>query len=209
MKYFPTSKDAIEFLETNPKLCIELSEPASESQLQDWRLELLTQSCLTAGGKSQELEPRLPRIGGWLIFMATGITLSPLLNLYHIGLLITAAIQANWDAIFSLGAMSVASVLFEFAIQIYMLIFSVVLAIAFFEKLSNYPRLFIIYVVSLFSLGIVGALIAAELPGITPELLSQAVAFPIYIFILGLIWIPYLLRSKRVKNTFVASWDGT
>ena len=143
------------------------------------------------------------RIGGWLYLVAIGMILSPIMNALHVKQLVEAAKNANWSIIWAQGPVTVLSVLFEFGIQGYMLIFSIILAGLFFSRAKSLPKMFVIYVVSIFLLGVVGAVITAFVPNITPQLVGEAIAFPISVFILGLIWIPYFLKSKRVKRTFV------
>lgn len=135
--------------------------------------------------------------------VAIGTFLGPLTNLGHFAQLAAAAQQANWSLIWQQGPITVLAILFELGVQGYMLVFSIFLAILFSGRKSKFPRMFIIYVVSLFGLGIVGAFIAASIPNVPVELVGEAMAFPILAFMLGLIWIPYFLRSRRVKRTFV------
>lgn len=149
-----------------------------------------------------ELQPG-ENIGGWLYLVAIGIVLGPIMNVLHVKQLIEAAQKANWDLVWQQGPMTMLSIIFEFAVQGYMLVFSILLAGLFFGKKKSFPRMFVIYVVSIFVLGVVGVFIAASIPNITPQLVGEAIAFPVYVLIFGLIWIPYFLRSKRVKRTFV------
>lgn len=155
-------------------------------------------------GEAVKIEPQAGEsIGGWLYLVAIGMILNPIMNALHIKQLVEAAQNANWEMIWQQGPVTVLSIMFEFGIQGYMLLFSIFLAVLFFGRRRNLPKMFVIYIVSIFILGVIGAFIAASVPNITPQLIGEAIAFSIYVFILGLIWIPYFLKSKRVKITFV------
>lgn len=122
-------------------------------------------------------------IGGWLYLVGSGIVVSPLLNFLHARQLWEASRRANWELIWHRGPMTVLSIGLEFGIQAYMLIFSVALAIA---------------------LGVLSVMVVAAVPGVSSKVVAEALAFPIYVFLLGAIWVPYFVKSKRVKETFVA-----
>lgn len=149
--------------------------------------------------------PHGESIGGWLYLVAIGIVMSPIMNARHVMQLIHAAENANWEAIWGQGPLTVLSIFFEFAIQGYMLLFSIALAVLFFGKRRSFPKMFVVYIVSIFVMGLIAAAIAASIPGITPALIGQSIAFPVYVFLLGSIWVPYFLMSKRVKRTFVGT----
>jgi Protein of unknown function (DUF2569) len=155
-------------------------------------------------GEAVKVEPQPGEsIGGWLYMVAIGIILSPIMNALNVKQLVEAAQNANWDMIWQQGPVTMLSIIFEFGIQGYMLLFSIILAGLFFGRRKNFPKMFVIYVVSIFALGVIGATITASIPNIKPQLVGEAIASPLYFFILGLIWIPYFLKSKRVKRTFV------
>lgn len=155
-------------------------------------------------GEAVKVEPQPGEsIGGWLYLVAIGMILGPIMNALHVKQLVEAAQNANWDMIWKQGSVTVLSIIFEFGIQGYMLLFSIFLAVLFFGRRKNLPKMLVIYLVSIFALGVISAVITASIPNITPELVGEAIAFPVSVLIGGLIWIPYFLRSKRVKRTFV------
>lgn len=144
-------------------------------------------------------------IGGWLYLMAIGIVVSPILNAVHLHQLVTALQEADWGIIRKLGSIDFLQIVFGLVIQVFMLIFSIILAGLFFRRRASFPRTFIVYIVALFFLGAIGVLLVTYSPSATTESVSAASAFPIYVFILGAIWTSYLRRSERVKKTFVFS----
>ncbi|HNV88962.1 MAG TPA: DUF2569 family protein [Methylotenera sp.] len=141
--------------------------------------------------------------GVWLWLFAIGVVLSPILNFYHIKQLYNAIQNVNWDVIWQQSPMTVLSVIFEFGMQGYMLVFSLLLAAAFFGRNCKFSKMFIVYIVSLVCLGIINTAIIAAIPNVTTEQVVQARAFPISIFIIGLVWILYFLNSTNVKKIFV------
>lgn len=146
---------------------------------------------------------QLAPIRGWLLLVAAGMVFSPLVNLHHCNQILELLRTVDWDVVRQKGEMVVLAVRFEALMQVFMLISSIVLAFMFFMRKKIFPRPFIIYTSCLFGLGVIGAVISAFVPGVTQELLVQAIAFPVYVFVAGLIWCSYFLISKRVKVTFV------
>ena len=153
-------------------------------------------------GRSSSLgapaEAALP-IGGWLVLIAFGLVASVLGNIYNcvqFFRLLAAAQSIR-------GGFGLTAVMLELFIQVFMLCASVFLVTLFFSQKRKFRPYFIAYIVSLFVLGVISVAVAASIPGVTPEVVGQVMAFPIYAFLLGAIWVPYFLISKRVKGTFV------
>lgn len=142
------------------------------------------------------------KIGGWLYLVAIGITLAPIANFFNLNMLIETAKNADWEFIWQQGPGTVLFLIYEYSMQGYMFVYSALLAILFYTKKHNFPKMFIIYVSSLLGLGVLGVFITENLPNSTPEQLVQPVVFVIYCLIVALIWVPYFLKSKRVKATF-------
>ncbi len=117
-------------------------------------------------------------IGGWLIFVAIGACLMPLLFLYQ---------TAN------------ASEPLERAILGAFLIFSLVILYAFFAKRRYFPK-FMIAMHALFTLALLLGSLAEPTQENIRDLTQAAVS--------SAIWIPYLLNSKRVKATFASAAAG-
>jgi len=149
------------------------------------------------------------KIGGWLYLIAIGIIFSPISNAIHFKQLVEIALNANWEFIWQKGPMAILTIVFQFSMQGYMLIFSVILVVLFFYKSYKFPKMFIIYISSIFILGLISIYFTASVPNIEKKLIAEAIAFPISIFIMALIWVPYLLKSKRVKRTFITGKNLT
>lgn len=160
--------------------------------------------------KNQRIKQELPKpisksskIGGLLYLAAVGILLSPILNFMNFKELFLVSQKVGWQHIWSQEPIFVFSIGLEFLIQSYMLLCSLILAFLFFGENRRFPKYFMYYVGSLVLLGILAAFTTANLPNINSQQVGEAVAFPVYILLLGGLWSTYFLKSKRSKQTFV------
>jgi hypothetical protein len=142
-------------------------------------------------------EAELKGIGGWLILPVIGTLLSPLITGY-------AAFQ---DAVVLLNNSALSPALAAFIVVEFLYNFGLVIAWIFaavllFRHKRLYPRFFV-------------ALLVITLIGTVLDLAVAAIAFDIKLdssdvrsavrSVIGLaIWGPYMHKSVRVKNTFVA-----
>ena len=157
----------------------------------------------------RDLEPS--GIGGWLILPAIGLVVSPFLQGYELFREILPSLSptvlrtlsdpnsANYSALWVPG------IIFEAVSNI--LIFALTLWLAylfFFRKSALVPRLFIIWLAAHFVIQLLDWLLTKSLP--LPEQSANGVLTSLGRSIVNaLIWIPYFIRSIRVKNTFVGT----
>lgn len=141
-------------------------------------------------------------IGGLLYLVAIGVILSPISNFINAVELVSLLQNSGWSNVQAQGQVAVIAVLYEFIIQFYMLGYSLLILFWFSNRKKSLPKAFIIYIASIFALGVLGAIIASAVPNIEYQAFVDSIIFPIYVFLLGLIWIPYFVFSKRVKETF-------
>ena len=99
-------------------------------------------------------------------------------------------VAANYPTLANLGV-------YELIINIAFLAALIYLNILFFKKRKEFPRYFIIYLAANFVLILIDYLIIA---GVNPSADASDLGRA---FIASAIWIPYLLKSRRVKETFV------
>ncbi|MDR1848707.1 MAG: DUF2569 family protein [Zoogloeaceae bacterium] len=146
-----------------------------------------TQSFQQSGGAEYEnTQPELTGLGGWLILVGIGLVICVPVYCLHIsaGFLLKSIVLY-------VPANLLALVLCGFAIYL------------FFTKSRKFPTVFIVFMVA----NAVTAAISGANIGIYSGRESSAWILGGIGGVLGLIvaaiWIPYTLKSKRVKNTFV------
>lgn len=148
-------------------------------------------------------------LGGWLILPAIGLFALPL----KMGLsLITDFLpifQKNYWAVLTTpgsGAyhhLWAPLIIFEIAGNIFLLLLDLVLIFLFFIKSTRFPALFISFM-ALNLVFMVGDLFFADLiPAVAAQRDFKSFKELAQLFVGAIIWIPYFLISKRVKNTFV------
>jgi len=132
------------------------------------------------------------RIGGWLAWPAVGIVVT---------LLQEGA--AAWSLMADLVAMPNLATLFPVVIAVPWVLFASAVAVFFFRKHRWAPYLYIVLLGGYVIFGEVYLLLHVVAPepdtADAPKQLARAV-------LAACIWIPYFIRSKRVKLTFVNRW---
>lgn len=149
-------------------------------------------------------------IGGWLILVAIGIVFLPLRILANIGENDKFLENSQATATFPKLTQVIQN---DIKISYILLILSVCLLYLFFAKKSIFPKFFIGYLV--FNICMVflkiyfisGANIELYTidvgKKISSELAAESFKSVATSFVSALIWIPYMLLSKRVKGTFI------
>ena len=132
---------------------------------------------------------------GWLAFLAIGIVLGPIFKAYEVSKLVKLMLELPTEHPFRGGV----HLLFVLALGI--TLYAVGVAVMFFRKKRAAPRLLIGLMVAQICYVVCAALLimlAWKVP-----LRSQDVTFNAINIVVGVAWIAYLLRSERVRNTFV------
>ena len=154
----------------------------------------------------------LKGIGGWLFLVAIGVTLSPF---YAVGTDYATFSQVfateEWRALRDINSPAYIPYLaFLFSLEV---IFAVIIDAYFFYLMyffwslkSGFPSLYIklIFAVLIFNIVDIFA-VSLILPELTAEdLFDQATIKEIVRSIFAiLVWVPYMIKSVRVKNTFI------
>ena len=144
-------------------------------------------------------------IGGWLAFPMLGLIMSPI-SIMAISLSTYVPIfsKGTWEVVTTSGSEAyhplwAPLLIFEILGNSCLLIFSIVLIVLFFRRHYLLPKLIIIvYAASLAFQGIdffASALISTVAKELDPGSLSRAIFWTA-------IWIPYFMKSQRVRNTF-------
>ena len=149
-----------------------------------------------------------PLVAGWLILVALGVTLRPLVQAF-------AFIKSfgrnfdlrNWEALTSPensashpGLLPV--VWAEILVNAGLLAGSVLLLFLFYRRSRWFPRGFIIFSASLAIFFIADQAVVSSLNH--TEIPDSAVTSMVSTALAALVWIPYMIYSRRVRKTFVA-----
>ena len=156
-----------------------------------------------------ENKKEIKGLGGWLILLGIGVVLSPFrLLITTVPVFQEVFSYDTWEILTTPGLTTyhplwapliIGEIFYNFAI----FSASIYLIYLFFSKHYLFPKFFMaIVIISLIFIPLdasVVKIIFPDEPIFYPETLKEFVRVLVY----GLIWIPYLLISKRVKTTFV------
>lgn len=147
-------------------------------------------------------------LGGWLILIGLGLVLTPFLLLGQLNLYKEIFSNGTWEAL-TLRSSDLYHPLFgvfmcfELLGNCVFLIAYICLAFLFFKKKRIFPRLWIITALSNLAFilidGLFGKVVFPNDPMFDQETLGEVVKQAISCAI----WIPYMFKSVRVRNTFV------
>ena len=148
-------------------------------------------------------------IGGWLILVGFGILASPLRLCVDLGRLVPAYSLDNWLTLTTPGgegyhALWAPLLIFELVGNIFFVVFSILLAVLFVQRRRSLPLAYVVFLV-LNTLFLVADTLFAAM--VTPLKGSDAASFLAQMgrnVVPMVIWIPYFLVSRRVKETFVS-----
>jgi hypothetical protein len=161
----------------------------------------------TSSLDSMAHEPR--GIGGWLIIIAIGLFIWPprLLLLFYKTFL--PIFQNNyWEALTTAGTESYHElwaplIIIEMCGNAVFFVFSIVLIALFFRKSPLFPRLYITCL-AMNVVFVAGDFFFSNLiPAVAAENNAESVKELIRSIVSAAVWIPYMLVSERVKNTFI------
>lgn len=147
-------------------------------------------------------------LGGWLILIAIGLFATPLHALSFYIERGSAYSPTTWLMLTTPGTqvyhpMWAFILTFEPIINIYFFLAAILLLVLFFKTKRVFKWLMIGYLVLNASLLLLDLLLAQSIPAIATQDNSSAWTEVIRSIASVAIWIPYLLRSKRVKATFL------
>lgn len=152
-------------------------------------------------------EPR--GLGGWLILPAIGLFVLPIRLAVSLSNDFLPIFQKGyWEVLTTPGSEAyhhlwAPLIIFEIAGNTFFIIFDIVLIFLFFAKSYRLPALFIAFL-ALNLLFVVSDFFFADLiPAVAAESDAESIKELARSIIGAIIWIPYFLASKRVKNTFV------
>lgn len=147
-------------------------------------------------------------LGGWLIVVGIGLCVSPIQSFLEFGVFKQMFSDGTWEA-FTLQSSEFYNPLFGVLIC-FEFIFSCIFFIAytsliflFFKKKQIFPKIFIITLLANFAFIIIDALVRKVVFPTEPAFDEDTRKNAFQKAVQCAIWIPYMIKSVRVKNTFV------
>jgi hypothetical protein len=143
-------------------------------------------------------------LGGWLILVGIGIILNPLrLAVVTFITFMPLFSGDNWEIITTNSAYLGPFILIEIILNCGFVAAYIYLGYLFFTKSAEFPiwfiRIFIANAVFVITDAFIGGSFFPDEPMFDPDTLREVVRS----IVSTLIWVPYMLKSKRVKATFV------
>src|SRR5574341_1139919 len=157
----------------------------------------------------EEVTQKYDKIRGWLILVAIGLVLGPIRLFSFILKDILPAFEKETWAIISTPGTEVYHPMFapliigEVIINVLFLIFSIAVAILFFQRKKIVPKLIIILYLTYLVFLVVDYFVSDLIPFVAAQDDSDTERQIIQAFFITAIWVPYFIKSKRVKGTFV------
>ena len=152
---------------------------------------------------------QLQGLGGWLILIAIGLCISPFIRIFTIG--------QNWDGYFSNQVWQTVAMpqgksydplygpllIFELLGNIFMFGLNLLLLCLFFSKRRPFPSLFIVLILCQVVFVILDDVGCALIPALQSNATVNDHAEAFRAVIYASIWVPYIMKSRRVKDTFI------
>lgn len=149
-------------------------------------------------------------IGGWLFLPALGLIATPFVIAFGFYKdLLPAFAPDVWNTLTNPNSAAYNSlwgplIVYEVLINLALFIFTLWLSWNFFTKSRRVPKLFVIWLAAIAGTRILDYLLTYQIPAMAGKPVDPAdVRDLARSFVNAAIWIPYFLRSKRVKNTFI------
>ena len=148
-------------------------------------------------------------LGGWMVLVQIGIYGSLLLLLVQIfNYSIPSVSPEIWNNVTSKTSelyhpLWGALIIFELAFNVLFFLYTIIILINLYQKKLILPKLMIIYYSTSLVVGIIDYLLVLQIP-MASEMQDAGQLKDIFrSLVTCLIWIPYFVKSERVKNTFV------
>lgn len=158
--------------------------------------------------ESNQTEPK--GIGGWLILPLLGLIFSAFqIAFQFIGDLAPVLTIETWHVLTTPGTNAyhplwAPLLVFEVVASVVLFSFTLALLRFFFKKSKRVPKLFVLWLLSVAAVQVIDYLLMAQIPSVSEQPDPAGMRDLIRSVGSAAIWIPYFLKSTRVKNTFVA-----
>ncbi|CAM3506152.1 MULTISPECIES: DUF2569 domain-containing protein [Paenibacillus] len=159
--------------------------------------------------KSYSLKPPVEGLGGWLVLVQ--------ISIYFSLITITALLITNvlpiyepevWEVLTDpsspyYDAMLAPLILFETVMNVLFVIGLIVALVMMYSKKRAFPKWMIGYIIASLLFGIADFAVASQIELLAETDDGQSATQIVRSMIYACIWIPYFIRSERVRNTFV------
>lgn len=143
-------------------------------------------------------------LGGWLILPQIGLFATALMLIFGILSLDVSFFNGEaWDLLSDEPGFR-GYLMFTIIYNLLLLGFNIFIIVQFYRKKTMLPRLMIIFYSIAICMSIIDLIMTQQLTFVTDEEMKTLITNLGRNIIAGGIWIPYFIKSKRVKNTFVA-----
>ena len=163
--------------------------------------------------QAQVAEPEAPHgpsgLGGWLVLVGIGLAVTAVrLSAFLVTTLVPVVTGDQWAQLTTPGTSSyhpfwAPLLMIETAGNLFFVGFAVTLLYLYFQKAPRFPKLFIAYLVLNLVFVTADYFLSGMIPAVAASTDNESVREIVRGLIGACIWVPYMLRSKRVKNTFV------
>ncbi|HUQ26050.1 MAG TPA: DUF2569 domain-containing protein [Burkholderiales bacterium] len=145
-------------------------------------------------------------IRGWLLLPAIGLCLFPLYALYSLAVDYWPIFQLGmWGGLTTPGSAAyhrlwAPTLVYGIAVNVTLIAFALVLVFLLFRKSPRFPKAFVAF--ALLNLAFVSsiALVLWHITGSAEAVVTEVARAAVLVAV----WVPYMLVSKRVRNTFKA-----
>lgn len=147
-------------------------------------------------------------IGGWLVLVAIGLVARPVVSVVSLVRIAPALSADAWAGLTAPGSAAyhplwAPLLLFEVAANVALAVADMLLAVLFFQRRRAFPRGFIALLAAQVAIALVDLAATAVVPGDEAGSLAAQARLAASTLVASVAWIVYLLRSRRVKLTFV------
>ena len=146
-------------------------------------------------------------IGGWLSLLSIGLIITPIIFFFNFFISEDFFSPTVWSLWKSGYPGMTLLILFEIIFNSFLFVTSIFILILFFKKRTIAPRVIVIFMIVNTLFILFDTVIASEFfTDLNSEVdISDSYSDLAKVIIRAVIWVPYLLLSKRVKETFVVS----
>lgn len=142
--------------------------------------------------------------GGWLYVMTAGMIITFVISVfYFIDTLLPLYQTGKVAQLTEQNALWGISIIIETVMYIFYIIYPVYLAYLCLKMKKIFIQMTILFYVMNLFFPVLFYFLCSALPGIQQSLIDQQVSTIFRSLILAVVWIPYLNKSKRIKNTYV------